>query len=312
MVFGIALIYGSTGSTSLPVIVANIGTAGALGAAGAALLMVGLFFKVAAVPFHMWTPDVYEGAPTSVTGFMWVGAKIAGFAAMIRILVAALPELSEAWVPALAIIAALTMIIGNVVALRQRNMKRMLGYSSIAHAGYILMALAASADSDSGVSAALFYMLAYVFTNLGAFAVIIAVERKEGEGVMLDDYKGLARRSPFGAGYGLLHAFPYRCATHRRLHRQFLDLPVNGGRGLVLADDSGRYHQRHFRQYYYLRVVYYSYMFEGEGEVSSKPALNAVIAIAVVATLWLGILPGDWYRIAQEAVVSSAQLLLGG
>ena len=312
LVFGIALIYGSTGSTSLPVIVANIGTAGALGAAGAALLMVGLFFKVAAVPFHMWTPDVYEGAPTSVTGFMSVGAKIAGFAAMIRILVAALPELSEAWVPALAIIAALTMIIGNVVALRQRNIKRMLGYSSIAHAGYILMALAASADSDSGVSAALFYMLAYVFTNLGAFAVIIAVERKEGEGVMLDDYKGLARRSPLLAlamAYFMLSLTgvpPTGGFTGKFL---IFQSTVDAGLfwltivGVITSVISG---------YYYLRVVYYSYMFEGEGEVSSKPALNAVIAIAVVATLWLGILPGDWYRIAQEAVVSSAQLLLGG
>ncbi len=312
LVFGVALIYGASGSTSLPVVVAAIGEAGVLGAMGAALLLVGLGFKVAAVPFHMWTPDVYEGAPTAVTGFMSVGAKIAGFAAMIRILVSAIPELDAAWAPALAVIAGLTLIIGNVVALRQQNIKRMLGYSSIAHAGYIMMAMAATSQSDTAVSAALFYMLAYLFSNLGAFAVVIAVERQEGQGVMLDDYKGLARRSPLLAlamAYFMLSLTgvpPTGGFTGKFL---IFQSTVDAGLlwltiiGVITSVISG---------YFYLRVVYYSYMYEGEGEVTSRPSLNAVIAIAALATLWLGILPGFWYGVAQDAVVSAARLLLGG
>ncbi len=312
LVFGVALIYGASGSTSLPVVMASIGSAGVLGAMGAALLLVGLGFKVAAAPFHMWTPDVYEGAPTTVTGFMSVGAKVAGFAAMIRILVSAIPELNDAWVPALAVISGLTLIVGNVVALRQQNIKRMLGYSSIAHAGYIMMALAATAESDTAVSAALFYMLAYLFSNLGAFAVVIAVERQEGEGVMLDDYKGLARRSPLLAlamAYFMLSLTgvpPTGGFTGKFL---IFQSTVDAGLlwltivGVITSVISG---------YFYLRVVYYSYMYEGEGEVTSRPSLNAVIAIAAFATLWLGILPGYWYGVAQDAVVSAARLLMGG
>ena len=160
--------------------------------AGLAMLLVGFAFKVGAVPFHMWTPDVYDGAPTSVTAFMSVGAKIGGFAAMIRIFVGAFESVSAEWQPAVAVIAGLTMIVGNVAAISQQNVKRMLAYSSIAHAGYILMAVAAGPD---GVSASLYYMMAYLFTNLGAFAVVTAIERHDGkQGLLLDDYKGLAKR----------------------------------------------------------------------------------------------------------------------
>ncbi len=312
LVFGVALIYGSTGSTALPEIVANIGQSGVLGAAGAALVLVGLGFKVAVVPFHMWTPDVYEGAPTAVTAFMSVGAKVGGFAAMIRVFVAALPELSDIWIPAMAILAALTMIIGNVVALSQRNIKRMLGYSSIAHAGYILMAVAASVDSANGISSALFYMLAYLFTNLGAFAIIMAVERQEGEGVLLDDYKGLARRSPWMAlalAYFMLSltgvpptgGFSGKFFVFQAtLEAGLVWLAIVG---VVTSVISG---------YFYLRVVYYAFMFDGDGEAVSQPALNAVVAITVLATVLLGILPGYWYSMAQEAIWSGALALVGG
>ncbi|MCB0186952.1 MAG: NADH-quinone oxidoreductase subunit N, partial [Caldilineaceae bacterium] len=129
LVFGIALTYGATGSTALPDLLAGIGGAGALGLAGAAFLLVGFAFKVAAVPFHMWTPDVYEGAPTAVTAFMSVGAKVGGFAAMLRIFIEAVPTISEVWVGPVAVIAAITMLLGNVVALVQPNIKRMLAYS---------------------------------------------------------------------------------------------------------------------------------------------------------------------------------------
>lgn len=312
LVFGVALLYGSTGSTALPAIVENIGQSGVLGAAGAALVLVGLGFKVAVVPFHMWTPDVYEGAPTAVTAFMSVGAKVGGFAAMIRVFVAALPELSDIWVPAMAILAALTMIIGNVVALSQRNIKRMLGYSSIAHAGYILMAVAASADSANGISSALFYMLAYLFTNLGAFAVIMAVERQEGQGVMLDDYKGLARRSPWMAlalAYFMLSltgvpptgGFSGKFFVFQAtLEAGLVWLAIIG---VITSVISG---------YFYLRVVYYAFMFDGEGEATSQPALNTVVAISVLATVLLGVVPGYWYSMAQEAILNGALALVGG
>lgn len=311
-VFGIALVYGAVGSTALPEVLAGIGDSGALGMAGVAFLLVGLSFKVAAVPFHMWTPDVYEGAPTSVTAFMSVGAKVGGFAALLRIFVSALPDIGEAWVGAAAVLAALTLILGNVVALAQPNIKRMLAYSSIAHAGYILIAVAASADSVDGVGAALFYMLAYLFTNLGAFAIVIAVERQEGKGVMLDDYKGLAKRKPLLAlamAYFMLSLigvpptggfsgkfYVFRAA----LDADLIWLAVIG---VITSVISG---------YYYLRVVFLMYMHQGEGEVTNKLALNSAVALAVVATLMLGFLPGYWFELARDAVLSGVQMVAGG
>lgn len=312
LVFGIALIYGGTQSTALPIIVGTIGSSGTIGAAGVAMLLVGFAFKVAAVPFHMWTPDVYQGAPTAVTGFMSVGAKIGGFAAMIRIFIAALPDLGDTWVPAMAVIAALTMILGNVVALSQTNIKRMLGYSSIAHAGYIMMAVAAGVDSPDAVSAALFYMIAYLFTNLGAFAIIIAVERKEGMGVNIADYKGLAKRSPALAlvlAYFMLSltgvpptgGFTGKFFVFRAvIDADLLWLTIVG---IITSVVSG---------YFYLRIVYYSFMYDGEGEVSSRPELNFAIGLTALATLALGLIPAPWYNLVQQAIVDGAQLLAGG
>jgi NADH-quinone oxidoreductase subunit N len=312
-VLGVGLIYGATGSTALPVVLANIAGAGALGTAGLALLLVGFAFKVAAVPFHMWTPDVYEGAPTVVTAFMSVGAKVGGFAAMIRVFVVAFPELGEIWVPAVAVIAAFTMIMGNVVALAQQNIKRMLAYSSIAHAGYILIAVAASLGSPDGVSAALFYMLAYLFTNLGAFAVVILVERANGQGVMLDDYKGLAQRSPLIAlvlaffmlsltGMPPTAGFTAKFFVFRTaLEADLLWLAIVGVVTSVVS------------AYFYLRVVYLAFMFEGEGEaLPVDPALNAAVAVAVFATLLMGILPAPWFEMARQAALNAAQIVAGG
>jgi NADH-quinone oxidoreductase subunit N len=312
LVFGIALIYGATGSTALPAVLDGLDAGSRLGLAGVALLLVGFAFKVAAVPFHMWTPDVYEGAPTAVTAFMSVGAKVGGFAAMIRVFLMALPDVGDAWVPAVAVIAALTMILGNVVALAQQNIKRMLAYSSIAHAGYILIAVAAGVNSDDGVGAALFYMLAYLFTNLGAFAIVIAVERQDGQGVMLDDYKGLARRHPWLAlalAYFMLSLtgvpptggfsakfFVFRAA----LDADLVWLAVVGA---VTSVISG---------YFYLRVVYLAYMFEGEGEVTARRPLQTAVALTVAATLLLGFLPGPLFEMAREATLNAAQLLAGG
>jgi NADH-quinone oxidoreductase subunit N len=312
LVFGIALIYGATGTTSLPEVLSNIGGAGSLGLAGAVLVLVGLAFKVAAVPFHMWTPDVYEGAPTSVTGFMSVGAKVAGFAAMIRIFIYALPELSDAWVPAVAVIAALTMIFGNVIALAQQNIKRMLAYSSIAHAGFIMMGVAAGISSEQGMSAALFYMFAYLFTNLGAFAVVVTVERQEGQGVMLDDYKGLYKRSPLLAlalAYFMLSLTGVPPTGGFTAKFAVFGAAIDAGMlwlaivGVITSVVSA---------YFYLRVVYYSFMYDGEGELAVRPPAAVAVAVAVVATFLLGIFPGPLFELARDAVFASAQVLAGG
>jgi NADH-quinone oxidoreductase subunit N len=313
LVFGIALVYGATGSTQLPVVLAGIANGGALGLAGAAFLLVGFAFKVAAVPFHMWTPDVYQGAPTSVTAFMSVGAKVGGFAAMLRVFVSALPEIGETWVTAVAALATLTLIVGNFVALAQPNIKRMLAYSSIAHAGYIMIAVASSVATPDGVSSALFYMFAYLFTTMGAFAVVIAVERKTNEGVELDDYKGLAKRSPLLAlamAYFMLSLtgvpptggfsgkfFVFRAAIEA-------DLVWLAIVGVITSVVSG---------YYYLRVVYMMYMMDGEGEVHDERGLNGTaVAIAVLATLILGFLPGTWFDIVRQAALQGVQFVAGG
>ncbi|MCC7452232.1 MAG: NADH-quinone oxidoreductase subunit N, partial [Anaerolineae bacterium] len=232
LVYGIALVFGATGTTNLQAIFQRVAsgelTSAFLLLTGAALILVALGFKVAAVPFHMWTPDVYQGAPTPVTAFMSVVAKVGGFGALLRVLAIAVPTLTigavnvnpgqtvmlhAAWQDTVAILAALTMILGNVVAITQRDIKRLLAYSSIANAGYVLMAVAAAGSfvvtadgagnrtvslqiAEQSIQGALIYLLAYAFTNIGAFAVVIAVERDDATGTTLDDFAGLSRTRP--------------------------------------------------------------------------------------------------------------------
>lgn len=311
-VFGIALAYGATGTTSLPGIFAAIGTGGSLLLAGGAMILVGLAFKIAAVPFHMWTPDVYEGSPTVVTAFMSVGAKVAGFGALLRILLGAIPSLGETWVMAIAILAALTLIFGNIIAIVQPNIKRMLGYSSIAHAGYILIAVAASYNDPDGISAALFYMFAYAFTNLGAFAVAVAVETKEGEGVMLNDYKGLGKRYPWMAVAMTIFMLSLTgIPPTAGFAAKFYVFSTAIDAGLIWLALIGVLTSV-VSAYYYLRVVFFMYMFDGEGEMVIKPALTTAVALAALATLLVGILPGTWFDLARAAVIQSAQMLATG
>jgi len=198
------------------------------------------------------------------------------------------------------------------VAISQSNIKRMLAYSSIAHAGYIMIAVAAGIGSSDGVSSALFYMFAYLFTNLGAFAVVIALERKQNEGTMLDDYKGLAKRSPWLAlamAYFMLSLtgvpptggfsgkfFVFRAAIEADL----LWLAIIG---VITSVVSG---------YYYLRVVYLMYMYDGDGEVVAMPGVKLVVAITAVATIILGFFPGAWFAITREAALLGAKLVAGG
>ena len=197
-VYGIALTYGATGSTNLTQIAdflsKNVVLTNGLLLAGLALMLVGFAFKIAAVPFHMWTPDVYQGAPTPVTGFMAAVAKAGAFAAMLRVLFSSLGVISSDWKPIIYALAVLSLLVGSVVALRQRDVKRMLAYSSINHAGFILLGVESALPR--GVSASLYYLVAYMFMTIGSFAVVMVLGR-EGDGDHdLTRYRGLARRQP--------------------------------------------------------------------------------------------------------------------
>jgi NADH-quinone oxidoreductase subunit N len=310
LVYGIALIYGGTGTTSLARIVelaSSGGLADPLVLAGSGLVLVGLGFKVAAVPFHMWTPDVYEGAPSVVTAFMSVGAKAGGFAALLRVFVSAFPALGATWMPVVGAIAALTMTLGNVAAIGQSSIKRMLAYSSIAHAGYILIALVAAGArpglADLAVGSALFYLFAYAVTNLGAWAVVVALERQAGSGLRLSDYAGLAARRP-GLALAMalfmlsLTGLPPTVGFIGKFYvfRAALDA------GLVWLALVGAITSL-VSAYYYLRVVFIMYMHEGGAEALNRPALNLTVGIAALATFGLGLLPGPLMDWATRAVL---------
>ncbi|HLI56839.1 MAG TPA: NADH-quinone oxidoreductase subunit N [Actinomycetota bacterium] len=198
LLYGIALTYGALGTTrllGLGVLPASAFPHKGLLPAGLALVIVGLGFKVSAVPFHMWTPDAYDGAPAPISGFMAAGAKVAGYAVLLRLLISAFPVMSHEWRPAVIGLAVLTMVVGSVIAVVQTNVKRMLAYSSIAHSGFLLIGVAAG--TARGVSSSLFYLAAYSFTILGAFAIVYAVGGPEERFIQIGDYRGLARRQPW-------------------------------------------------------------------------------------------------------------------
>jgi NADH-quinone oxidoreductase subunit N len=201
--YGVALTYGATGSTSLTGIGQFLAQNTLLEQgtllAGFALLLVGLGFKVAAVPFHMWTPDVYQGAPTPITAFMSAAVKAAAFAALIRVFGVAFPLYGTDWRPAVWVLAVLSLVVGSVAAVVQTDIKRMLAYSSIAHAGYVLMGF--QTQTPRGREAALFYLFVYTFMSIGAFAVVTLATRKGDDSHSLDDYRGLALRRPVLGGF---------------------------------------------------------------------------------------------------------------
>jgi NADH-quinone oxidoreductase subunit N len=311
VVYGIALVYGATQSTSLSAIMAAVQAGGGdnlLLLIGAGLILVGLGFKVAAVPFHMWTPDVYQGAPSAVTAFMSVGAKAGGFAALLRIFLAGFPDLAASWAPVIMWISAFTMAWGNIAAIAQTNIKRMLAYSSIAHAGYILMALPAAAGvggAPEAISAALFYLMAYAFTNFGAWAVVLILERKAGKGLELEDYAGLGASHPALAlamtffmlsltgvppTIGFVGKFyVFRAAIASNL----IWLALIGVLTSLIS------------AFYYLRVIVVMYMHSGKPATQSDGWLNISVVLTALATLVLGILPGPLFALA-----GAAQILL--
>ncbi|MBM3144697.1 MAG: NADH-quinone oxidoreductase subunit N [Chloroflexi bacterium] len=309
VVYGVALAFGAAGSTALGAIFAAVsaGTADmTLLVIGAGLILVGFGFKVAVVPFQMWTPDVYQGAPSAVTAFMAVGAKAAGFAALLRVFTAALPSLYDELVPVMWVLAALTMIVGNIIAIAQTNIKRMLAYSSIAHAGYIFMALVAfgqQAVAADAVAAALFYLLAYAVTNFGAWGVVIALEKAEGKGLQLDDYAGLGRKYPALAAAMLVFMLSFTGVPptlgfvgkfflfRTVLEAGFVWLAIIGVLTSLISAS------------FYLRVLVIMYMRDGEPEVSRPVLLNLTTGLTAVGTVVLSIVSVPLFRWASQAVL---------
>ncbi len=309
VVYGITLAFGATGSTSLSAIATAVsgGTANlGLLVVGAALILVGFGFKVAAVPFHMWTPDVYQGAPSAVTAFMASGAKIAGFAALLRVFSSAFTALSVDLTPILWGLAALTMIVGNLIAISQTNIKRLLAYSSIAHAGYILMAFVPFGNPDVrpiSIAAGLFYLVAYAVTNFGAWAVVIALEKSEGKGLNLDDYAGLGRKYPaLAAAMTIfmlsLTGVPPTLGLIGKLYL-FRAVIAGGFYGLAIIGVLTSL----ISAYYYLRVVVIMYMREGEPQTTRDPWLNLTWGLTALATVIVSLIPGPLFDLASQAVL---------
>jgi NADH-quinone oxidoreductase subunit N len=305
LLYGIALVYGATGSTRLDALAAAVaaGWTPTLGA-GVALLLVGLGFKVALVPFHAWAPDVYEGAPTSVTAFMAVGVKAAGFAALARVATAAL-EPTAVWQPLLWTLAVLSMTVGNLCALAQTSVKRMLAYSSIAHAGYATIGLVAG--TPAGVAALLFYLVVYTFMNVGAFGVLLALGRSGERNEQLGDLAGVGLRHPLLgvamtvcmlslAGMPLTAGFTGKLVLFSAaLDAGFVWLVVIAVLNSLVSVA------------YYLGVLIPMYMGEGEQALvppSARPWLVGTVLLAVAATLVLGIDPTGAVHMADGAAAS--------
>jgi NADH-quinone oxidoreductase subunit N len=303
--YGAALVYGATGSLSLPAIgkYFQTGAVGPMAAAGMGLLLVGFSFKAAIAPFHMWTPDVYEGAPTPLTGYMSVAVKAAAFAVFVRVFFESLSVLQVSWTHILWVLAAITMIVGNVVALVQDNIKRMLAYSSIAHAGYIMVGMVAG--KEAGTSAILYYLLAYTFTNLGAFAVVALVGRKGEANVRLDDYRGLAAAHPVLAlvmsiflfslaGIPPTAGFVGKFAIFgAAVSSGYIWLVVIG----VLTSAAS--------VFYYFRVIMKMYMEAPAFDFATLrfgPGMALALFIAVVGVLYIGVFPTAYLNLALESV----------
>jgi NADH-quinone oxidoreductase subunit N len=308
LLYGIALVYGATGTTNLYTIAFQLAdgvvTKSPMLGIGIALLLVGFGFKVSAVPFHMWAPDVYDGAPTPVTAFMAAAVKAAGFAALVRVALVAFPDAIAAWQTTVWWLAALTMGVGNLVALAQRRLKRMLAYSSIAHAGYLLVAVAAA--TPDGGAAFVFYALAYTAMTMGAFAILATVGRDGESDVLVDDLDGLAARRPwvaFAMTVFMLSLLGFPGTAGFIGKWLILTSVIDAGQAslavvLVLASvvSAG----------YYLPVVMAMYMKPATDDAVADRTLlfggaRAVVATAVVVLLLLGVWPNRVLDVARSS-----------
>ncbi len=307
LLYGIALAYGATRTTNLELIGREIAAGSAsmtLIYAAVGLLFVGIGFKIAVVPFHVWTPDVYEGAPTPITAFMSVGPKAAGFAILIRVLMVAFPATYGKWLGLVWLSAVLTMTVGNCVAIVQSNIKRMLAYSSIAHAGYILVAV--TTHNQEGVAAILFYTLAYALMNIGAFTIVALVGRKGDQKSHIDDFAGLGFKQPglaaalsilllSLAGIPLTAGFAGKFFIFRAaLESHFVWLTIIGVINSAIS------------VYYYLHVIVVMYMKEPADDwspVAMTPSTISVIALSVFGVLQFGMFPDLLINFARNSTI---------
>lgn len=309
LLYGVALVYGATGSTAFSEIVAAV----AAGLSqplylvlGAGLILVGLGFKVAAVPFHMWTPDVYQGAPTSVTAFMALGAKAAGFAALLRIFLVIFPSVSPQLTPVLLWITIATLLAGNLLAIAQNNVKRMLAYSSISHAGFILMAVVAYGNDAARfdvVASALFYLLAFAFASFGSWAVVIALEQRQGRGLEFSDYAGLWR-SHRGLAIAMavfMLSFTGVPPTLGFAGKFFLFRAVLEG-GYVSLAIVGMLASL-ISAYYYLRLVVVMFMQDGQPQVHRDRWLTLTAGASALLTVVLFIFSEPLFDWAARSVL---------
>lgn len=306
-VYGAALIYGATGSTQYTAIAAAL--AGGSGQPsllypGIALLIVGFGFKVSLVPFHMWTPDVYQGAPTPVTAFMSVGTKAAAFAAFIRVFLTALPQEHATWSWMLAILAVITMTLGNFAALRQTSLKRMLAYSSIAHAGYVLVGL--TGGTPTSATGAIFYLFSYAFMNIGAFAVVIMLEKAGEDDALQNRAAGIGKRWPMLALAMAIFMFsltgiPPLSGFFGKLF--VFKAAVDGGYAWLAV--IGMLNSA-VAAYYYLRITVAMYFEEPSGETLAQPrgwmTLNVGLVVAAIFTVAIGLYPGLWTGFFQAGI----------
>jgi NADH-quinone oxidoreductase subunit N len=306
LLYGMSLLYGLTGTTNLRAIATALAgqERDPLLVLAVILLAAGMGFKIAAVPFHMWAPDVYEGAPTPVTAFLSVGSKAASFAMLLRVFVEGLPSLSEDWRLLFEVLAIISMTVGNLAALSQSNLKRMLAYSSIAHAGYLLMGVVAG--TTRGVAAMMIYLVVYSFMQLGAFAIIIMMRRRDVVGDDLKDFSGLYTRQPLAAFAMLvfmlsLGGIPPTAGFMGKfwlfgaaIEAGYVWLAVIGVLNSAIS------------LYYYVRLVVFMYLRRETigSEPVASPALSLVLGAAVIATIVLGIYPRLLFELAEASAAT--------
>ena len=305
LLYGMSLLYGISGSTRLADIADALSARAPndpISMIALATLSAGLFFKIAAVPFHQWTPDAYEGAPTSITAYMSVAVKAASFAILVRVFMIALYPLRPHWVLILTGVSVLTMTVGNIAAMTQTNLKRLLAYSSISHAGYLLLGMIAG--NATGLTAIPMYLFAYTFTNIGVWAIVVALRRKDVIGEQIDDLNGLIYKQPAAAVLMLIFLL------------SLAGMPPTGGFIAKYFLFAGLMESQHstlaviavlnaaVSMYFYLRVVVAMFMKESNEKtgLALSPGILIAVAIALIFTLWIGFYPDPFINLAREAV----------
>ncbi len=306
LVYGMALMYAGTGTTEIReigrLLETNPYSLNKLLYIGMGLTFCGLAFKVSLVPFHAWTPDVYQGAPTPITGFMSVATKAAGFSLIARIFFTALPSLEEIWMPFLFGVSVLTMLVGNTAAIFQNDVKRMLAYSGVAHAGYLLIGIVA--NSQDGVASILFYLGVYLFMNIGAFAIVFMLEGEGEQANSINRFKGLAKRKPYlAAAMSLfmlsLAGFPPTAGFFGKVYRFIAAIKQGYVLISILAVVASM-----IAVYFYLRVIAMMYFQEGESEemIQTSRGMTAIVTVSSVAIVAIGLFPSKLMQLALSSI----------